>query len=63
MFTRREALFGAAIGAAAVAAMPAFSATVTQADIKALPREKIKLVAPPFVHPHDQVAKTGPKIV
>ena len=30
---------------------------------KALPREKITLVAPPFVHPHDQVAKGGPKIV
>ncbi|MER9436533.1 MULTISPECIES: copper-containing nitrite reductase [Mesorhizobium] len=63
MFTRREALFGVAIGAAAVAAMPAFSATAPQADISALPREKIKLVAPPFVHPHDQVAKGGPKIV
>ncbi|WP_292524796.1 copper-containing nitrite reductase, partial [Mesorhizobium sp.] len=24
---------------------------------------KVKLVAPPFVHPHDQVAKGGPKIV
>jgi nitrite reductase (NO-forming) len=63
MFTRREALFGAAIGVAAVAAMPAFSATVAPADIGALAREKIKLVAPPFVHPHDQVAKGGPKII
>ncbi|RWB36075.1 copper-containing nitrite reductase [Mesorhizobium sp.] len=63
MFTRREALFGAAIGAAAVAAMPAFSATFAPAYIGALAREKVKLVAPPFVHPHDQVAKGGPKIV
>ncbi|RUZ19461.1 nitrite reductase, copper-containing, partial [Mesorhizobium sp. M7A.F.Ca.CA.001.04.1.1] len=63
MITRREALFGAAIGAAAVAALPAFSAPVTKADIRGLAREKIKLVAPPFVHPHDQVAKGGPKIV
>ncbi|RWB97290.1 MAG: nitrite reductase, copper-containing [Mesorhizobium sp.] len=63
MFTRREALFGAAIGAAAVVAMPAFSATFAPADIGALAREKIKLVAPPFVHPHDQVAKGDPKIV
>ena len=63
MLTRREALFGAAIGAAAVAAMPAFSATADQADIGTLARERIKLVAPPFVHPHDQVAKGGPKIV
>ncbi|MER8555966.1 copper-containing nitrite reductase [Mesorhizobium sp. M1217] len=63
MITRREALFGAAIGAAAAAALPAFSATVTKADIRGLPRGKIKLVAPPFVHPHDQVAKGGPKVV
>lgn len=63
MITRREALFGAAIGAAAVTALPALSATVKKADIRGLAREKIELVAPPFVHPHDQVAKGGPKIV
>jgi nitrite reductase (NO-forming) len=27
-----------------------------------LPRQKIELVAPPFVHPHEQVATGGPKI-
>ena len=27
-----------------------------------MPRKKIDLVAPPFVHPHEQVAKTGPMI-
>ncbi|TIO06410.1 copper-containing nitrite reductase [Mesorhizobium sp.] len=63
MLTRREALFGAAIGAAAVAAMPAFSTTAAQANIGTLARERIKLVAPPFVHPHDQVAKGAPKII
>lgn len=62
MITRREALFGAAIGAVAVTALPAFSATVTKADIRGLAREKIELVAPPFVHLHDQIAKGGPKI-
>ncbi|MER9652090.1 copper-containing nitrite reductase [Mesorhizobium sp. M0152] len=62
MLTRREALFGAAIGAAAVATLPAFSATVTKAEIRGLARERIKLVAPPFVHAHDQIAKDGPKI-
>ncbi|TIM17435.1 MAG: nitrite reductase, copper-containing, partial [Mesorhizobium sp.] len=40
MITRREALFGAALGAAAVAALPALSATVTKAEISGLPREK-----------------------
>src|SRR5208283_1499238 len=28
-----------------------------------LPREKVALVAPPFVHAHEQVAKSGPKII
>ncbi|MER9662630.1 copper-containing nitrite reductase [Mesorhizobium sp. M0159] len=63
MITRRDALFGAAIGAATVAALPAFSATVTKTDIRGFAREKIELVAPPFVHPHDQIATGGPKIV
>ncbi|SOE51290.1 Copper-containing nitrite reductase [plant metagenome] len=29
----------------------------------ALPRVKVELVAPPNVHPHEQVAKDGPKVV
>ena len=33
-----------------------------EADLK-LPRERIMLVAPPFVHAHEQVAKSGPKII
>jgi nitrite reductase (NO-forming) len=28
-----------------------------------LPREKVSLVAPPFVHAHEQATKSGPKIV
>jgi nitrite reductase (NO-forming) len=28
-----------------------------------LPRQKIELVTPPFVHPHEQVTQQGPKIV
>ncbi len=28
-----------------------------------LPRESVTLVAPPFVHPHEQATKSGPKIV
>ncbi|MBC8719858.1 copper-containing nitrite reductase [Ochrobactrum sp. Marseille-Q0166] len=35
----------------------------TAAEIAALPREKVELVAPPFVHAHSQVAKGGPKVV
>jgi hypothetical protein len=33
-----------------------------EADLK-LPREKVTLVAPPFVHPHEQATKSGPKII
>ncbi|MBI4922349.1 MAG: nitrite reductase, copper-containing [Devosia nanyangense] len=32
-------------------------------DLSTLPREKLTLVAPPFVHAHDQVAKGGPKVI
>lgn len=63
MFTRREALIGAVVAAAAAAAIPAFAAQAQTADIAALPRQKVSLVAPPFVHEHDQVAKGGPKVV
>ena len=62
MFTRREALFGVA-GAAVVATLPAGIAMAKAADVAALPRQKVELVAPPHVHAHDQVAKGGPKVV
>ncbi len=62
MFTRRQALMGAA-AAAALAAMPPFAAVANEADIAALPREKVSLVAPPFVHAHEQVAAGGPKVM
>jgi nitrite reductase (NO-forming) len=57
MLTRRTALMGAAIAALIVSA-PALAAD----DLK-LPRERVELVAPPFVHPHEQATKAGPKIV
>jgi nitrite reductase (NO-forming) len=33
------------------------------ADDLKLPRQQIELVAPPFVHPHEQATKEGPKIL
>lgn len=57
MLTRRTALMGAAIAAMMVMAPSAF------ADDLKLPRERVDLVAPPFVHPHEQATKAGPKIV
>jgi nitrite reductase (NO-forming) len=62
MFTRRQALLGAA-GAAVLVSMPPFSASAGEIGADDLPREKVTLVAPPFVHAHDQVAKGGPKVV
>src|SRR5690606_5009472 len=62
MFTRRQALMGVA-AAAVLAGMPPMSAWANEAEIAALPREKVTLVAPPFVHAHEQVATGGPKIV
>jgi len=63
MLTRREALMGTVFAAAAVAVIPSLPAMASAKDVAGLPREKITLVAPPFVHPHDQVAKGGPKVV
>ena len=59
MLTRRTALMGAAVAAMMMTA-PALAGSVD--DLK-LPREKVTLVAPPFVHPHEQATKSGPKIV
>jgi len=56
MITRRTALMGAAI-AALLATAPAL------ADDLKLPRQHVNLVAPPFVHPHEQATREGPKIV
>lgn len=68
MLTRREALLGTAAGAATAALFAAMVATpvlaeVRAGDISTLPREKVTLVAPPFVHEHQQVAIGGPKVV
>ena len=71
MITRRTALMYAAMAAAVPAAttvkVAAASESMTPAgtkvDLNSLPRKKVKLVAPPFVHEHDQIAKDPPSIV
>ncbi|MBX3576339.1 MAG: nitrite reductase, copper-containing [Rhizobiaceae bacterium] len=66
MFTRRQALLGAAAAGvlAPVLTMPArATAPASEAEIAALPRRKVTLVAPPFVHAHEQVASTGPAVI
>jgi nitrite reductase (NO-forming) len=53
--TRRSTLTGVAVVVTLLGA-PAMAEDLN------LPRQKIELVAPPFVHPHEQVATGGPKI-
>ena len=57
MMTRRNLLLAPAFLAVAMAT-PALAAD----DLK-LPRQHVELVAPPFVHPHEQATKPGPKII
>lgn len=59
MLTRRTALTGAAVAALMMAA----PAVAGAADDLKLPRQQVELVAPPFVHAHEQATKAGPKIV
>jgi nitrite reductase (NO-forming) len=53
--------FASAAMLIAVAAF--FLASPALSDDLNLPREHVSLVAPPFVHPHEQATKQGPKIV
>ncbi len=62
MITRREALIGTTATAIAAAAQPVLAVASTD-DVAGLDRVKIALVAPPFVHAHEQVALVGPRIV
>ncbi|OED48593.1 copper-containing nitrite reductase [Leisingera sp. S232] len=70
MLTRRAAL----MGAAGVAALPVLAKaakaesttvheTAAPVDLSSLQRIKRDLVAPPFVHAHEQVAPGAPKII
>lgn len=67
--TRRTILAGAAM-AGALSQVRAGAAQaqdvltpVSATSAESLPRVKVKLVDPPFVHEHEQVATSGPKIV
>ncbi|MDJ1157527.1 copper-containing nitrite reductase [Chelatococcus sp. SYSU_G07232] len=70
MFNRRSlmkvvgltAVAAAAPAAAAQATSPA-AAPAQALDVSRLPREQVELVAPPFIHPHEQATKAGPKVV
>lgn len=70
--TRRTILAGAAFAAGALGHLrpgtaqaqgPEVLTPVAATDVASLPRVKVDLVDPPFVHAHEQVATTGPRIV
>ena len=61
MLTRRTAMMGAAL-AALVLATPALAQELNAQELN-LPRQKVELVAPPFVHPHEQATRQAPKII
>ena len=70
MFTRRAALMGAALAAASPYLITSLSAeevmdtsAAPPVDLSSLPRRKVKLLAPPHVHAHEQVATAGPAII
>jgi nitrite reductase (NO-forming) len=56
MLTRRAAMFSAAAAALMLTAP-------VLADEPKLPRQHVDLVAPPFVHAHEQATRQGPKIM
>lgn len=56
-------VFGAVLASVPVEAEEAGVVTGPVPDLAALPRVKVDLVTPPHVHPHEQVATTGPRVV
>ena len=56
-------VFGAVLASTPTTAEDAGIVTGPAPDLMSLPRVKVDLVKPPFVHPHEQVATTGPRIV
>jgi nitrite reductase (NO-forming) len=68
--TRRSMLAGAAFVSAVAPLVTANFAQAEEppakmkpADLSALPRTKVELIKPPFVHEHRQKAEGGPKVV
>lgn len=72
MISRRNAIKGAALAAMAApvimaknteAAEESMTPVGEKVDLSGLKRKKVDLVAPPFVHEHDQVAGSKPRII
>jgi nitrite reductase (NO-forming) len=63
LLSRRGLLAATAVTAAASLATATAAGAVEQVDVSKLPRVKQKLVAPPFLPEHEQVATGGQKVV
>ena len=71
MLSRRSLLIASALAASAPTVMAQNIAAASESltpvgkkvDLSKLPRRKVKLVAPPMVHPHTQVATHEPSVV
>ncbi|HTN63588.1 MAG TPA: copper-containing nitrite reductase [Devosia sp.] len=69
--TRRTLLAGAAFAGVMAGVLTTGQAAAEQVltpvgslpDLAKLPRRKVELVDPPFVHAHEQIASTGPAII
>ena len=69
--SRRTLLAGAALAGVAGAILSSATATAEDAgvvtgpppDLEHMPRRKVELVDPPYVHEHEQVATRGPEVV
>jgi nitrite reductase (NO-forming) len=56
-------VFGTILASVPAAAEESGVVTGPVPDLAHLPRKKVELVAPPFVHPHEQIATSGPQVV
>jgi len=63
MITRRQALIGTTIAAVAAASRSPVLAAASAEDVANLAHERVALVAPPLVHPHEQATSAKPKVV
>lgn len=69
--SRRTLLAGAALAGVAGAILSSATATAEDAgvvtgpppDLEHMPRRKVELVDPPYVHEHEQVATRGPEVI
>src|SRR5689334_20879074 len=63
MITRRSAVLGIGIASLVAATTSLANEPSSVTSRLHLTRKKVELVAPPFVHPHEQATRATPKII